>query len=82
MTLLEMLEECDNYRPIYLINAVVKLYAKILAACLETVLGKLLHSDQTGFTKGRLSSDKIMLSVSPEGPSLRLDFSSLMLLCV
>lgn len=50
---------CANYRPISLINADLKIYAKALALRLEKVVDKLIHLDQTGFMKGRLSSDNI-----------------------
>lgn len=51
--------ECGNYRAISLINVDIKLHVKILAARLKKLLGKLIHSDQTGLIKGRLSSDNI-----------------------
>lgn len=51
--------ECANYRPISLINADLKIFAKALALRLEKVVCKLIHLDQTGFMKGRLSSDNI-----------------------
>ena len=51
--------ECANYRPISLLNADVKLFAKVLALRLEPLMNKLIHPDQTGFVKSRLSSDNV-----------------------
>lgn len=51
--------EYFNYRPISLINADLKIYAKALALQLEKVVGKLNNLHQTGFMKGRLSLDNI-----------------------
>ena len=51
--------ECANYRPLSLLNTDVKLLAKLLALRLEPLMSKLIHSDQTGFIKSRLSSDNV-----------------------
>uniref|UniRef100_A0A8C5QFF1 Reverse transcriptase domain-containing protein n=1 Tax=Leptobrachium leishanense TaxID=445787 RepID=A0A8C5QFF1_9ANUR len=48
---------CDSYRPISLINADVKLLAKILATRLKTHLPFLVGSDQVGFIPGRMARD-------------------------
>lgn len=51
--------DCSSFRPISLICGDVKLYAKVLAIRLETVIGKLINFDQTGFMKGRVASDNV-----------------------
>ena len=51
--------ECANYRPISLINADIKIFSKVLASRLETVIGKLISPDQSGFLKGRLAADNV-----------------------
>ena len=51
--------ECSSYRPISLICADVKLYAKVLVSRMEKVIGKLINFDQTGFLKGRVAADNV-----------------------
>ena len=50
---------CTSYRPVSLINADMKIYAKVLARRLNKYLAKQIHCDQTGFLKGRFSSDNL-----------------------
>ena len=50
---------CSSYRAISLLNADVKLYAKVITKRLETVLLTLVHSNQSGFVKNRFASDNI-----------------------
>uniref|UniRef100_A0A3P9I561 Reverse transcriptase domain-containing protein n=1 Tax=Oryzias latipes TaxID=8090 RepID=A0A3P9I561_ORYLA len=48
-----------NYRPISLINVDCKILSKILAMRLEKELPKIIHKDQVGFVKNRLSADNM-----------------------
>lgn len=50
---------CSSYRPITLMNLDAKIYPKILATCLESVLPKLIDPDQSGFIKGRQTHDNL-----------------------
>lgn len=50
---------CGNYRPLSLLNADIKLFSKTLAGRLEVYLPKLIHPDQSGFVKKRLSADNL-----------------------
>lgn len=49
---------CSSYRP-SLINADMKIYAKVLVRHLNKYLRELINCDQTGFVKGRFSSDNL-----------------------
>ena len=51
--------ECGNYRPLSLLNADVKIYAKAISRRLQPHISSLAHCDQTGFMKSRLASDNI-----------------------
>uniref|UniRef100_A0A8C6NVZ4 Reverse transcriptase domain-containing protein n=1 Tax=Nothobranchius furzeri TaxID=105023 RepID=A0A8C6NVZ4_NOTFU len=51
--------ECSSYRPISLLNADIKIYAKALATRMLKCITKLVHCDQTGFIPSRLASDNV-----------------------
>jgi len=50
-----------NWRPITLLNVNFKIAAKAIAKHLEPILPSLIHSDQTGFVKGRYIGENIRL---------------------
>lgn len=52
-------ENCGSYRPIALLDSYLKLLSKILALRLEKVLPYIIHEDQTGFIKGRISTNNV-----------------------
>ena len=45
--------ELENWRPISLLCVDYKIFAKIIALCLQCALPSIIHSSQTGFMKGR-----------------------------
>ena len=55
------LSALSNWRPITLLNTDYKIASKAIAKRLETVLSSLVHTDQTGFIKGRYIGENIRL---------------------
>jgi len=53
--------DLQNWRPITLLNIDYKIASKTLAKRIQNVLPKLVHSDQTGFMKGRYIGENIRL---------------------
>lgn len=49
----------SNYHPLSLLNTEIRLFAKVLARRLDTLMTHLMHYDQTGFIKSRLASDNV-----------------------
>ena len=54
-------DELKNWRPITLTNTDYKIFSKIIASRLKTVLHKIIHLNQSGFMKGRLIENHIRL---------------------
>lgn len=50
---------CSSYRPISLLNADVKILAKVLAKRIDVCLPNIISEDQTGFIRGRQMSSNI-----------------------
>ncbi|KAM9307750.1 interferon-induced very large GTPase 1-like [Gastrophryne carolinensis] len=53
-----------SYRPISLLNADLKLYAKILANRLAPVVSQVVHLDQTGFVLAREARDNVVRALN------------------
>ncbi|XP_077118894.1 uncharacterized protein LOC143774969 [Ranitomeya variabilis] len=51
--------DCGSYRPISLVNVDYKIFTKILATRLNTIILDLIHLDQTGFMPGKSTSINI-----------------------
>ena len=51
----------SNWRPITLLNVDYKILARAIAKRIETKMPKLIHSDQTGFVKGRYIGQNVRL---------------------
>lgn len=56
--------DCASYRPISLLNADVKILAKLLAIRLDAAMADIISSDQTGFMRGRHSFSNIRRLIS------------------
>ena len=54
------LDYLTNWHPLSLLNCDTKIYAKILAKRLDTVAQELIHTDQSGFLKGRLIHENLL----------------------
>ena len=50
-----------NYRPISLTNTDYKIYSKVLAMRMQTVLEQIIHKNQVGYVEGRSINDHIRL---------------------
>ena len=77
-------EQPNSYRPLTLLNADVKILAKVLARRIGPVLGSVVDSTQTAFVPGRDIADNVLLhleeidylqEVQQPGCILFLDFS-------
>ena len=53
--------DLSNWRPITLLNVDLKIASKAIAKRIEPTLPNLIHSDQTGFVKGRYIGENIRL---------------------
>ena len=55
------LVELSNWRPLTLLNVDYKILAKAIGQRIESTLSSLIHSDQTGFIKGRFIGQNVRL---------------------
>lgn len=53
--------DCASYRPLSLLNADLKIYAKLLARRLQPFMTKLINCEQTGLIRTKLASVMLML---------------------
>ena len=53
----------SNWRPITLLNVDYKILAKAIAKGIQSTLPKLIHTDQTGFIKGRFIGQNVRLLI-------------------
>ena len=55
--------ELSNWRPVTLLNVDCKIATKATAKRMEPLLPNLVHTDQTGFIKGRYIGENIRLTI-------------------
>ena len=55
------LTELSNWRPLALLNVDYRILAKAIGQRIESILSSLIHSDQTGFIKGRFIGQNVRL---------------------
>ena len=55
------LSELSDWRPLTLLNVDYKMLANVIGQRIETILSSLIHSDQTGFIKGRFIGQNVRL---------------------
>lgn len=55
--------ELSNWRPLTLLNVDYKILAKAIGQRIESILSSIIHSDQTGFIKGRFIGQNVRLSM-------------------
>ena len=53
--------ELSNWRPLTLLNVDYKILAKVIGQRIESTLSSLIHTDQTGFVKGRFIGQNVRL---------------------
>ncbi|XP_069808018.1 phosphatidylinositol 4,5-bisphosphate 3-kinase catalytic subunit delta isoform-like [Dendropsophus ebraccatus] len=56
--------QCSSYRPISLINCDIKLYSKVLATRLNTIIPQTINYDQVGFVPGREGRDNTLRTIT------------------
>ena len=56
------LNHLKNWRPITLLNVDYKIASKAIVKRMESLLPRLVHSDQTGFVKDRYIGENIRLT--------------------
>jgi hypothetical protein len=86
ITLIPKIKEANKiqqYRSIYLLNVIFKIFTKVLMLRLENVMERIINRSQTAFLKGRNIMDGVMTlheilhdtrSKHKEGVVLKLDF--------
>ena len=74
-------EDIRAWLPITLLNTVYKIYAKVLALCLQPLLFDIIHTCQTGFMQDRSIFDIVILfwELSASAMAMKEDFVILLL---
>ena len=71
----------ENLRPISLLSVTYKILAKVLALRIDKVVNSLIHSDQTGFIKGRYIGENVRMIIDLLGYTEKEDIPGLIIQC-
>ena len=74
-------DRVDSLRPISILNVLYRLLTKVLSRRINKVIECIVHSDQTGFIRGRYIGENVRLILDTIVQAKRRDYAGLILFC-